>query len=123
MREHFRAQYLSDLAAVFGASFRRLPGMRRTTRPTTTTDGTATPLTMRAGQISSAVIKKINGPDGNSPVSNDNSQFSNAATNYPESEDLNRDNTMNETEEYFQYRVNAEAGYAGGQQLRAWTAS
>lgn len=49
--------------------------------------------------------KKINGPDGNSPVSNDNSQFSNAATNYPESEDLNRDNTMNETEEYFQYRV------------------
>ncbi len=49
--------------------------------------------------------KRINGPDGNSPVSNDNSQFSNAATNYPESEDLNRDNTMNETEEYFQYRV------------------
>ncbi len=38
-------------------------------------------------------------------MSNDNSQFSNAATNYPESEDLNRDNTMNETEEYFQYRV------------------
>ncbi|RAI98436.1 cell surface protein SprA [Chitinophaga skermanii] len=49
--------------------------------------------------------KRINGPEGNSPVSDNNSQFSSAATNYPESEDLNRDNTMNESEEYFQYRV------------------
>ncbi|MGX5820465.1 T9SS outer membrane translocon Sov/SprA [Chitinophaga lutea] len=50
--------------------------------------------------------KRINGPDGNSPVSSNNSSgFSQAATNYPESEDLNRDNTMNETEEYFQYRI------------------
>ncbi|WP_295116632.1 cell surface protein SprA [uncultured Chitinophaga sp.] len=50
--------------------------------------------------------KRVNNPEGNSPVSDNNSQFSSAATNYPESEDLNRDNTMNETEEYFQYRVN-----------------
>ncbi|ATL47307.1 cell surface protein SprA [Chitinophaga caeni] len=49
--------------------------------------------------------KRINNPEGNSPVSTGNDQFSSAATNYPESEDLNRDNTMNEAEEYFQYRV------------------
>ncbi|HEU4552767.1 MAG TPA: cell surface protein SprA [Chitinophaga sp.] len=50
--------------------------------------------------------KNYSNPEGNSPVSNNNSQYSSAATNIPESEDLNRDNTMNETEEYFQYRVN-----------------
>lgn len=50
--------------------------------------------------------KRYSNPEGNSPVSNNNSQYSSAATNIPESEDLNRDNTMNETEEYFQYLVN-----------------
>lgn len=49
--------------------------------------------------------KKYSNPEGNSPVST-NSTYSMAATNIPESEDLNRDNTLNETEEYFQYRVN-----------------
>lgn len=49
--------------------------------------------------------KKYNGPDGNSPVSQPGQSISNAATNIPESEDLNRDNTLSETEEYFQYRV------------------
>jgi hypothetical protein len=49
--------------------------------------------------------KRISNPEGNSPVSTGSSQYSSAATNIPESEDLNRDNTMNETEEYFQYRV------------------
>lgn len=49
--------------------------------------------------------KNMSNPEGNSPVSTGNSVYSSAATNIPESEDLNRDNTMNETEEYFQYRV------------------
>ena len=48
--------------------------------------------------------KNFNNPEGNSPLS-DGSQFSSAATLYPDAEDLNRDNTMNETEEYFQYVV------------------
>jgi cell surface protein SprA len=48
--------------------------------------------------------KNYNGPEGNSPISN-GSQFSSAATLYPDAEDLNRDNTLNETEEYFQYIV------------------
>ncbi len=48
--------------------------------------------------------KNFNGPDGNSPISN-GGEFSSAATLYPDAEDLNRDNTLNETEEYFQYIV------------------
>ena len=48
--------------------------------------------------------KNFNNPQGNSKV-NDGSAFSSAATLYPDAEDLNRDNTMNESEEYFQYIV------------------
>ncbi|MEP6675203.1 MAG: cell surface protein SprA [Ferruginibacter sp.] len=49
--------------------------------------------------------KNFNNPQGNSPVASSGSEFSSAATLYPDAEDLNRDNTMNETEEYFQYVV------------------
>jgi cell surface protein SprA len=52
-----------------------------------------------------ARYKDYNNPHGNSPIADNNSQFTNAFTLYPDQEDLNRDNTMNETEEYFQYRV------------------
>lgn len=48
--------------------------------------------------------KNYNSPDGNSPISN-GGEFSSAATLYPDTEDLNKDNTLNETEEYFQYIV------------------
>lgn len=48
--------------------------------------------------------KNINSPQGNSPI-NTGGEFSLAATLYPDAEDLNRDNTLNETEEYFQYTV------------------
>ncbi len=49
--------------------------------------------------------KSYNGPQGNSAISDGNSIFSSAASLYPDGEDLNRDNTMNETEQYFQYTV------------------
>lgn len=49
--------------------------------------------------------KDINNPSGNSPIANATDQFTNAFTLYPDQEELNRDNTMNEQEEYFQYRV------------------
>jgi cell surface protein SprA len=52
-----------------------------------------------------ARYKKFNNPQGNSPIADNKSQFSSAATLYPDQEDLNRDNTLNETEEYFQYVV------------------
>ncbi|MFX8676691.1 hypothetical protein ABTM32_21750, partial [Acinetobacter baumannii] len=47
---------------------------------------------------------------GNSPVSSTNSQFSSAATLYPDNEDLNRDNTLNETEEYYDYQIDIKPG-------------
>ena len=49
--------------------------------------------------------KDFNNPQGNSPISTGASQFSPAATLYPDNEDLNRDNTLNETEEYYQYGI------------------
>jgi len=49
--------------------------------------------------------KKFNNPQGNSPVASNGSAYSSAATLYPDAEDLNRDNTLNQTEEYFQYVV------------------
>jgi cell surface protein SprA len=49
--------------------------------------------------------KDINNPNGNSPIASGNSQFVNAFTQYPDAEELNRDNTLNEVEEYFQYKV------------------
>lgn len=49
--------------------------------------------------------KNFNGPQGNSPVANAGDAFASAFTLYPDGEDLNRDNTLNETEEYFQYRI------------------
>ncbi len=48
--------------------------------------------------------KNINSPQGNSPVAT-NDQFVSAFTLYPDQEEFNNDNTMNELEEYFQYRV------------------
>lgn len=55
--------------------------------------------------------KNYNNPQGNSPVAdNTNSQFSPAATLYPDNEDLNRDNTLNETEEYYEYEVDLSPG-------------
>jgi cell surface protein SprA len=51
--------------------------------------------------------KNFNNQEGNSKV-NDGSAFSSAATLYPDAEDLNRDNTMNESEEYFQYIVDVK---------------
>ncbi len=49
--------------------------------------------------------KDINNPHGNSPLATGDDEFTNAFTLYPDQEELNRDNTLNEVEEYFQYRV------------------
>ena len=49
--------------------------------------------------------KNFNNPQGNSPIAANGETFSSAATLYPDAEDLNRDNTLNQTEEYFQYIV------------------
>ncbi len=55
--------------------------------------------------------KQYNNPQGNSPVVTDNSsKFAPAATMYPDNEDLNRDNTLNETEEYYEYEIDLKPG-------------
>ena len=51
-----------------------------------------------------ARYKNYNSPEGNSPIDNGGA-FTSAATLYPDAEDFNRDNTLNETEEYYQYIV------------------
>lgn len=48
--------------------------------------------------------KNINNPHGNTPIA-DNSEFANAIKNTPESEDINNDNTLNEQESYYAYRI------------------
>ena len=58
--------------------------------------------------------KNINNPHGNSPIAGNNTQFVSAFTQYPDAEELNRDNTMNEAEEYFQYRVDLLPNMAPG---------
>ncbi len=54
--------------------------------------------------------KDINNPHGNSPIAENTDRFTNAFTLYPDQEELNRDNTLNENEEYFQYRVELKPG-------------
>jgi len=49
--------------------------------------------------------RDYNNPQGNSRAADGNSTRVQSATNIPDAEDLNRDNTLNETENYFQYRV------------------
>jgi cell surface protein SprA len=58
--------------------------------------------------------KNYNNPQGNSPVANNTSQFSPAATLYPDNEDLDHDNTLNETEEYYEYEVDLKPGMGVG---------
>ncbi len=58
--------------------------------------------------------KYFNNPQGNSPVTDASSAYSSAATTVPESEDVDRDNTLNESEDYFQYRVDLSPNMAVG---------
>ncbi len=53
--------------------------------------------------------KNYNNSEGNSPTDAENPEsYKTSATNLPNQEDLNHDNTLNESERYFQYRVNLD---------------
>ena len=54
--------------------------------------------------------KNFNNQQGNSPIANTGGQFTSAATLFPDNEDLNRDNTLNETEAYYEYEINVKPG-------------
>lgn len=49
--------------------------------------------------------KSVNNPQGNSPIATTGQTTISAYTLYPDQEDLNKDNTMNTLEEYFEYKV------------------
>jgi cell surface protein SprA len=54
--------------------------------------------------------KNINNPQGNSPIAPPGATYVDASTLYPDQEDLDHDNTMNELEEYFEYKVDLNPG-------------
>ncbi len=104
-----RSAYLADLATNFGTS--SLIYQKASVDPSqddykwyrdASYDAAATGILGR--------YKDYNNPQGNSPISDNTSQFSPAATLYPDNEDLNRDNTLNETEEYYEYQIDLKPG-------------
>ena len=55
--------------------------------------------------------KKYNGQDGNSPTSKmSNESYPTSGSTLPDMEDINRDNTLSETESYYQYKVSMRPG-------------
>jgi len=55
--------------------------------------------------------KKYNGQEGNSPTSEMSSEsYPTSGSTLPDMEDINRDNTLSETESYYQYKVNIRPG-------------
>ena len=55
--------------------------------------------------------KKYNGQEGNSPTSEMSSEsYPTTGSTLPDMEDINRDNTLSETESYYQYRVSMRPG-------------
>ena len=61
--------------------------------------------------------KHYNGTEGNSPESEGSSDYGRASTLTPDIEDINRDNTLNEYEKYFEYHVSLKPAdlYVGNQ--------
>jgi len=60
--------------------------------------------------------RKFNGTQGNSPPPNADANRVNASTNIPDSEDIKQDNTMSETESYFEYIVQLDRDPLGSNQ-------
>lgn len=55
--------------------------------------------------------KKYNGEEGNSPTAEMSTEsYPTSGSTLPDMEDINRDNTLNETESYYQYKVSIRPG-------------
>lgn len=54
--------------------------------------------------------KHYNGVEGNSPETTTNDIYGTSATSLPDQEDINQDNTLNEYEKYYQYRIRLNKG-------------
>jgi len=99
-----RRDYLAQLVSNFGTT----STFYRSAQADPSTDDYIHYRDSRFGPDDGILIryKNFNNTEGNSPISA--GQFSTAATLYPDAEDLNKDNTLNETEEYFQYVVDVK---------------
>jgi cell surface protein SprA len=49
--------------------------------------------------------KNFNGQEGNTPILSGNERFTPSGSQMPDNEDLNRDNTLSDLEEYYEYRI------------------
>lgn len=67
-----------------------------------------------------ARYRDYNNPEGNSRTNSSRNALS-AATNLPDAEDLNFDNTMNESESYFQYKINIRANPSNPREIAGGT--
>jgi len=64
--------------------------------------------------------RRFNSPQGNSPVNNNTQTglYSNpSSTNLPDGEDLNRDNSLNESESYYRYKIPLAKVFDNGQEV------
>ncbi len=60
--------------------------------------------------------KNFNNPENNTPINtNENNRFVASSSPRPENEDLNRDNTLSDLEEYYEYEVDLRPGLEVGQ--------
>jgi len=70
-------------------------------------------LSEKYNNVSSLILryKDYMGLENNSPISNSNSNLGNTQTNtqQPDREDLNQDNTINDTEAYYQYEIDIKS--------------
>lgn len=108
-----RENYLSCLASKFGTgSSAYLNAQRDPSNDNYLWYRDGTYDDMNAGILQR--YKNFNNPQGNSPVAGSGT-FSPAATLTPDNEDLNRDNTLNETEQYFQYEIDMQPNMQVGQ--------
>ena len=55
-------------------------------------------------------IRKFNNPENNSPVNTSQQNFTRAYWNQPDTEDINQDNSLNEAENYYVYKIPMRRG-------------
>jgi cell surface protein SprA len=99
---NYRAAYINELSTSFGTNSKAYQDALRDPSSDNYKNYRDAGFSGSDGILSR--YKNFNGPDGNSPISN-GGEFTSAATLYPDAEDLNRDNNLNQPEEYFQYIV------------------
>jgi cell surface protein SprA len=104
-REFFAEQYLDVIANLFGTS--SLAYQQAMEDPSSDLYHYYRGTNYDADEISILDrYKRYNGNERNSPTAEQSPEaYPTSATNLPNTEDINRDGTLNESERYFQYRV------------------